>query len=103
MTEIPEHLRKRAEEARRRAQAKQGGGEPSETPASPPTGQPAAAAEPEAPKSEAASRIPAHLLERSRAAKARAEAVRAPESTSVLILPPLGAHDLPGDGQRSLV
>ena len=68
MTEIPEHLRKRAEEARRKAAAKSGGGE---SPAPEGAGaEPAAAAE--APASEAASRIPAHLLERSRAAKARA-------------------------------
>jgi hypothetical protein len=64
MTEIPEHLRKRAEEARKKAAAAKGGG--------------AAAAGgganggDDAPKSEAASRIPAHLLERSKAAKARA-------------------------------
>jgi len=67
MTEIPEHLRKRAEEARRKAAAKSGGGE-----AAAPAGGGEPAAEAEAPKSEAASRIPAHLLERSRAAKARA-------------------------------
>jgi menaquinol-cytochrome c reductase cytochrome b/c subunit len=73
MTEIPEHLRKRAEEARRRAQAKESGG-------AAPSGEPAPAAEagagsgePAQPASEAASRIPAHLLERSRAAKAKAE------------------------------
>jgi menaquinol-cytochrome c reductase cytochrome b/c subunit len=72
MTEIPEHLRKRAEEARRKATAKSGGGE-----AAAPAGgdEPAAAAE--APTSEAASRIPAHLLERSRAAKARVGAEEA--------------------------
>jgi menaquinol-cytochrome c reductase cytochrome b/c subunit len=73
MTEIPEHLRKRAEEARRRAQAKESGGaapagesggEAAATPPTPPADEP---------KSEAASRIPAHLLERSRAAKAKAE------------------------------
>jgi menaquinol-cytochrome c reductase cytochrome b/c subunit len=74
MTEIPEHLRKRAEEARRRAQAKESGGAapspetPAETPAA---GQ--SAGEASEPTSEAASRIPAHLLERSRAAKAKAE------------------------------
>jgi menaquinol-cytochrome c reductase cytochrome b/c subunit len=77
MTEIPEHLRKRAEEARRRAQAKESGGAaPSGEPAA--TSPPAASAEEPAsasttPTSEAASRIPAHLLERSRAAKAKAE------------------------------
>ncbi|MBN2623508.1 MAG: menaquinol-cytochrome c reductase cytochrome b subunit [Acidimicrobiales bacterium] len=59
MTEIPEHLRKRAEEARKKAAAKSGGDAP-------------AGAEGDAPKSEAANRIPAHLLERSKAAKSRA-------------------------------
>ena len=64
MVEVPEHLRKRAEEARAKAAAK------------------AAAAAGEAPagdepsmteeQKEAASKIPAHLLERSRAAKAAA-------------------------------
>jgi menaquinol-cytochrome c reductase cytochrome b/c subunit len=63
MTEIPEHLRKRAEEARKKAAAAKAGG--ADTPAATETG---GAAEP--PKSEAASRIPAHLLERSKAAKA---------------------------------
>jgi menaquinol-cytochrome c reductase cytochrome b/c subunit len=85
MTEIPEHLRKRAEEARRKATAKSGGGE-----AAAPAGgdEPAAAAE--APKSEAASRIPAHLLERSRAAKARAggeEAAGGGTATAVATAP----------------
>ena len=60
MTEIPEHLRKRAEEARKKAAAAKGGGDA-----------PAEAAGGDAPKSEAASRIPAHLLERSKAAKAK--------------------------------
>ena len=57
MTEIPEHLRKRAEEARAKAAA--------------------AKAEPEAPAaaaapSEAESKIPAHLLERAKAARSKA-------------------------------
>jgi menaquinol-cytochrome c reductase cytochrome b/c subunit len=73
MTEIPEHLRKRAEEARRKAAAKAGGGDAApasgDAPAAPAAGGGDA---PAAPQSEAASRIPAHLLERSRAAKARA-------------------------------
>jgi menaquinol-cytochrome c reductase cytochrome b/c subunit len=77
VTEIPEHLRKRAEEARRKAQEKAGGAAPATGDAA---GAAAAAAGPaggagggdETPTSEAASRIPAHLLERSRAAKARA-------------------------------
>src|SRR5690606_2348146 len=66
MTEIPEHLRKRAEEARKKAAAKKAGG------AAEGAGDAGAGGGGEAPKSEAASRIPAHLLERSRAAKARA-------------------------------
>ena len=55
MTEIPEHLRKRAEEARAKAAA--AAGSPSE---------------PSEEQEQAASKIPAHLLERSRAAKAKA-------------------------------
>jgi hypothetical protein len=74
MTEIPEHLRKRAEEARRKAAAAKSGG--SEAAATPPAGGDGGNGGGEAaaaPASEAASRIPAHLLERSRAAKAKAE------------------------------
>jgi menaquinol-cytochrome c reductase cytochrome b/c subunit len=76
MTEIPEHLRKRAEEARQKAEAARaaaaGGG--AETPADTPADTtPTDTGAGDTPTSEAASRIPAHLLERSRAAKARAE------------------------------
>ena len=67
MTEIPEHLRKRAEEARRKAAAAKGGGAPA---GEADAGDGGGAGE--APRSEAASRIPAHLLERSKAAKSRA-------------------------------
>jgi hypothetical protein len=66
MTEIPEHLRKRAEEARAKAQAAKAEEPPAEAPA--------ADAPSDAATSEAESRIPAHLLERSRAAKQRASA-----------------------------
>ena len=62
MTEIPEHLRKRAAEARAKA----------DTEAEPAAAAPAAAAD-DAPQSEAASKIPAHLLERSKAAKTKAD------------------------------
>jgi len=69
MTEIPEHLRKRAEEARKKAEAKRGGDAAEAAPAAEaPAAAPAAGAEAPA----ADSRIPAHLLERSRAAKERA-------------------------------
>ncbi len=63
MTEIPEHLRKRAEEARKKAAAAKAGSDaPAAAAGTPGDGEP---------KSEAASRIPAHLLERSKAAKAK--------------------------------
>ena len=62
MTEIPEHLLKRAQAAREKAAAE-------------PAADAAAAAAPAAAASEPAAdpRIPAHLLERSRAAKAKAD------------------------------
>ncbi|MEL7158518.1 MAG: hypothetical protein AAFN30_18235 [Actinomycetota bacterium] len=60
MTEIPEHLRKRAEEARKKAEgAKAADAAPAEP------------ADSGGETSEAASKIPAHLLERSRSAKQR--------------------------------
>jgi hypothetical protein len=67
MTEIPEHLRKRAEEARKKAEAKKAGDD------APAADAPAAGDAPaETPAaSDADSKIPAHLLERSKAAKAR--------------------------------
>ena len=64
MVEVPEHLRKRAEEARAKAAAKAAAAA-GEAPA---TDEPAMTEE----QKEAASKIPAHLLERSRAAKAAA-------------------------------
>jgi hypothetical protein len=63
MTEIPEHLRKRAEEARAKAEAAKA----AEAPAAASSGDAG-----DAGASEAAGKIPAHLLERSRAAKAKA-------------------------------
>lgn len=78
MAEIPEHLRKRAEEARKKAEAKKAAE----------AGEVAASAAPaaEAGGSDAAadagdSRIPAHLLERSKAAKA-AKAAKEPVGAS---------------------
>ena len=58
MTEIPEHLRKRAEEARAKAAAAKD--EPADAPAG------------DAAPSEAESKIPAHLLERAKAARSKA-------------------------------
>ncbi len=77
MTEIPEHLKKRAEEARAKAAAAKG----EAAPAAPGGGDaPAAAEGGDAPKSEAESKIPAHLLERSKAAKAKAGGGDAPST-----------------------
>src|SRR4051812_37140371 len=70
MTEIPEHLLKRAQAAREKAEAESAA--PAEAVAS---SAPAAADAPADP------RIPAHLLERSRAAKAKAEGGEAAESS----------------------
>jgi menaquinol-cytochrome c reductase cytochrome b/c subunit len=70
MTEIPEHLKKRAEEARAKAAAAKGDA----------GGDAPAAAGGDAPKSEAESKIPAHLLERSKAAKAKAGGGDAPST-----------------------
>jgi hypothetical protein len=99
MTEIPEHLRKRAEEARRKAQAAKGGGDAPAAAAGGEDGGGASADEApasEAPASEAASRIPAHLLERSRAAKAKAggagdQAATGGGGTAVATAPPPAA------------
>ena len=63
MTEIPEHLRKRAEAARQKAEADAVVEAPASAAAAPPEAAAEAPADP---------RIPAHLLERSKAAKAKA-------------------------------
>jgi hypothetical protein len=78
MTEIPEHLRKRAEEAKAKAAAAKGEAAPAAE-APPASGADAGA---EAPKSEAESKIPAHLLERSKAAKAKASGTDVAEAPS---------------------
>jgi menaquinol-cytochrome c reductase cytochrome b/c subunit len=76
MTEIPEHLRKRAEEARKKAESAKGADAPAEASAGATSGE--------------ASKIPAHLLERSRSAKQRDEggssaAVATPAATSAAV------------------
>jgi menaquinol-cytochrome c reductase cytochrome b/c subunit len=85
MTEIPEHLRKRAEEARKKAAAaKAGGAAGGESAAGDAGGD-------DAGKSEAASRIPAHLLERSKAAKAGAAGGSGGGGTAVATAPAAAA------------
>ncbi len=80
MTEIPEHLLKRAQEAREKAAAKSGGDAAESSPATGDAGD-------DAPASEAASKIPAHLLERSRAARAKAGGDDAPADTPAAATP----------------
>jgi len=75
MTEIPEHLRKRAEEARAKAAAAKGESAPSAVPAGAAAATSGAADG--APASEAASKIPAHLLERAKAARSKASGAEA--------------------------
>jgi hypothetical protein len=72
MTEIPEHLRKRAEEARAKAAAKKAAESGGDAPAAATGGESGAAP--------TDSKIPAHLLERSRAAKAKKEGATAAAS-----------------------
>ncbi len=85
MTEIPEHLRKRAEEARKKAEAKAAGSAGSDdAPAA--AGGDGGGGE--------SSKIPAHLLERSRAAKARQQGgaeASAPAATATATATPATA------------
>ena len=91
MTEIPEHLRKRAEDARKKAEAK----------AAADSGADAGAPDDAAAgggESEGSSKIPAHLLERSRAAKARkqgGETEAAPAATATATAAPAAAAGAP--------
>ncbi len=71
MVEIPEHLRRRAEEARAKAEAAKA--------AAAGAGQAGGESQSEA-QQQAASKIPPHLLERSRAARTAADAGAAPEA-----------------------
>jgi hypothetical protein len=93
MTEIPEHLRKRAEDARKKAAAKSSGGDAAPAAESAPAGGDAA---PAGEQSAAASRIPAHLLERSKAAKARSEGGGGGTATAVAPAAPAVAAPAPG-------
>ncbi len=83
MTEIPEHLRKRAEAARQKAEAEAAG-----------AAAPAAAETPAAAEAPTDSRIPADLLARSQAAKARkagGDAAAAPTGGGVAVADKPGA------------
>ena len=112
MTEIPEHLRKRAEEARAKAAAAAG-----QAPAEPAPTETAATDAPAPPgggaDSAAESRIPAHLLERSKAARGKAEGAptevavpagvaAAAAGTAVATAPPPVAAGPGGHTQRLL-
>jgi quinol---cytochrome c reductase cytochrome c subunit, bacillus type len=80
MTEVPEHLLKRAQEAKKKKAAAQAGGGEGEAAAEAPAGE-AAPAEPTAASGGGSEgKIPAHLLERSKAARDRASDSAAPEA-----------------------
>jgi hypothetical protein len=84
VTEIPEHLRKRAEEARQKAAASK----PADAPAASGGGADTGAGE-----SAGDSRIPAHLLERAKAARSKSAGGDAPASgggTAVATAEPVG-------------
>jgi quinol---cytochrome c reductase cytochrome c subunit, bacillus type len=117
MTEIPEHLRKRAEEARAKAAAAAGPApaEPAAAaPSAPAAETPASDAPASAPGGDGAeSRIPAHLLERSKAARAKSDGAptevavpagvaAAAASTAVATAPPPVAAGPGGHTQRLL-
>jgi len=84
MTEIPEHLRKRAEEARKKAAAAKGG---DETAAAAPDGGASAAS-----GSAAESKIPAHLLERAKKAREQAAGGTAPAGDAGSVVAPAAAR-----------
>ncbi len=93
MTEIPEHLRKRAEEAKAKAAAKAAG---ADAPA------PEAAAAPAGGDPPGASKIPAHLLERSKSAREQA-AGGGGTATAVVDRPVAASPVLAAGGPPSLV
>ena len=93
MTEIPEHLRKRAEEAKAKAAAKAAG---ADAPA------PAAVDAPAAGDAAVASKIPAHLLERSKSAREQA-AGGGGTATAVVDRPVAASPVLAAGGPPSLV
>lgn len=96
MVEIPEHLRKRAEEARAKAEAAKAAA----------AGGPAAAGSGDGAteaQQQAASKIPPHLLERSKAARAQAsgdapEAAAAAGGGGVAVAAPPTAPEMPATG-----
>ena len=71
MTDIPDHLLKRAQEAKAKAAAKKQGAQPAAEAAA--EGGTTGAGDPQESATGASSKIPAHLLERSKSARARAQ------------------------------
>jgi hypothetical protein len=110
MTEVPEHLLKRAQQAKEKAAAKKAGGDAGATDAAPAA--PAEGAEAAAPSAAPAGgdggKIPAHLLERSKAARdqagAGAPATAAPAAPAAVATaaPPPTATGPGGHTQRLL-
>jgi menaquinol-cytochrome c reductase cytochrome b/c subunit len=102
MTEIPEHLRKRAEEARRKAEAKKAAESGAAAGGNGGAGDGGAGGGGAPSGGEGSSRIPAHLLERSRAARSQAEGTPAGAGagggTAVATAPPATTTTAPPVG-----
>ena len=100
MTEIPEHLLKRAQEARERLE---GSGAPAEgSEAAAPDPAPAQAAA-DAPAADDTEKIPAHLLDRSRSASEQAAMAPAGPGGPVATAPPPGPPTGPGGHTQRLL
>ena len=103
MAEVPEHLLKRAQEARERAEAQQGGGE-----ASAPESSSAASSEPAGKAASGGPKIPDHLLDRSKSARDQAAGGGAAPAAAVATAPmPAGPAQPeptgPGGGTQRLL
>ena len=104
MAEVPEHLLKRAQEARERAEAQQGGGE---SPA--PESSSAASSEPAGEEASGGPKIPDHLLDRSKSARDQAAASGAAPAAAAVATAPMPAGPAqpeptgPGGGTQRLL
>lgn len=99
MTEVPEHLLRRAKEARERME---GSGESAEAPAAPDAGPPPADPSAAGPAAGDEEKIPAHLLDRSRSAEEQAAMAPAAPGGPVAPAPPSLPTGPGGHTQRLL-
>ena len=102
MTEVPEHLLRRAKEARERMEGSAESGESAEAPAAPAAAPPPAESGEPAPAAGEGEKIPAHLLDRSRSAGEQAAMAPAPPGGPVAPAPPSLPTGPGGHTQRLL-